>query len=85
LQCNPDNIKLLWLFDFGKIESIARVSAAVEKLTPAIETTMLNFKRRKGSGLWYNLFKIIFGSCPAEEQFFNESILLTLICITEKM
>jgi len=46
--------------DFGRIKSIARVSVAVEKLTPTIETTMLNFNRRKGNGLWYNLFKIIF-------------------------
>jgi hypothetical protein len=46
--------------NFGGIESMARVSAAVEKLTPTIETPMLNFKGRKGNGLWYNLFKIIF-------------------------
>jgi len=46
--------------DFGRIESMARVSVAVEKLTPTIETPMLNFKGRKGNGLWYNLFKITF-------------------------
>jgi hypothetical protein len=39
---------------------MARVSVAVEKLTPTIETPMLNFKGRKGNGLWYNLFKITF-------------------------